>query len=69
MERLEQRKQFEDEGIIVIDFSEDFCQPDGFYAPVQKNSTHIFCSDQYKRVIKDYVFERNDPDTKNMNCS
>lgn len=69
MERLAQRKEFEEAGITVIDFSEDFCQPDGFYAPVQKNTSHVFCSDQYGRQIKDYVLERIDSTSKNMNCS
>lgn len=69
LKRIEQRHEYAEAGITIIDISEDFCQPDGYYAPVQRNTSYVYCADQYGRQIENYAVERNDPASKTMNCS
>lgn len=65
-EYIEQIQTSEAEGFSVINFKGQLCQPDGWFLPVQTNSTHKYCGDKYGRQIGDYSAPKKS--AKNMNC-
>jgi hypothetical protein len=69
MKRISEIKEYIDEGIRIITEDYDYCQPDGYYARIQKNHTHVFCSDRFGKPIEPYILERSDERANTMNCN
>lgn len=56
-------------GFHSIDVKANTCQLDGGFSRVQKNSTHVYCSDSDGNLIESYAVLKTDPLSKRMNCS
>ncbi|XP_059614092.1 uncharacterized protein LOC132260156 [Phlebotomus argentipes] len=60
-------------GIYAVDESESYemCQPDGFFARIQRNDTHKFCADKFGMSIRNYnaVLGSEDANTMTCNCA
>uniref|UniRef100_A0A1B0DFV3 Thyroglobulin type-1 domain-containing protein n=1 Tax=Phlebotomus papatasi TaxID=29031 RepID=A0A1B0DFV3_PHLPP len=47
----------------------EFCQPDGYYARIQQNDTHKFCSDKFGNRIANYAAILGSPEADTMTCN
>lgn len=58
-------------GLYATDDTEiyEFCQPDGYYARIQQNDTHKFCSDKSGNRISNYAAILGSPEANTMTCS
>ncbi|KRT86817.1 hypothetical protein AMK59_720, partial [Oryctes borbonicus] len=53
----------------IIGYHFPDCQLDGYYAIIQKNSTHKFCSDRHGNVLEEFIVSVTDPLANTMDCN
>ncbi|GJQ76419.1 hypothetical protein Trydic_g2134 [Trypoxylus dichotomus] len=62
-------KEYEAMGMEVIGYNPPNCQLDGYYAIVQQNSTHKYCSDRDGNPLEEFIIDINDEIANDMDCN
>lgn len=58
----------EREGITDVEAHVDICDPDGSYAPLQRNDLSMFCADKNGEHIEEFSVAKDVPAARTMNC-
>ncbi|XP_055611396.1 uncharacterized protein LOC129758001 [Uranotaenia lowii] len=68
LEKLQEIQSYESNGFNVMKFNADICQPDGWFASVQSNDTHLFCVNNDGSNIDSFSVQKGSSNASKIDC-